>query len=184
MNDLYSVNNRDKVEELNLYFQMSFFSNLNIILSTTERFSNLKSLSLAIGMNPLKNETAFNLATTLGNLRNLNKLNLTIDQLYNKEGRDAIFKSISQLKLSELRVSMINSDLSNKELEFLFYLKNIKTLKSLDLILIGCKIKEKEADILGKFLGDIHQLEKLNLNLYANRIVADGASSLASGMYF
>jgi hypothetical protein len=43
MNDLYSVNNRDKVEELNLYFQMSFFSNLNIILSTIERFSNLKS---------------------------------------------------------------------------------------------------------------------------------------------
>lgn len=43
MNDLYSVNNRAKVEELNLYFQMSFFSNLNIILSTIERFSNLKS---------------------------------------------------------------------------------------------------------------------------------------------
>lgn len=110
-------------------------------------------MTLSIGSNPISNSTAANLAATLRQLTNLEDLTLGLDGIFDFEGRKAISEAVATLpKLHSLKLSFINVDFSGLGLTALFPIAKQRQLKSLELLLVGCKIQEEEAKHLQTLL--------------------------------
>ncbi|CAD8083484.1 unnamed protein product [Paramecium primaurelia] len=172
--------------KLNAQLSINQFSNFRDFFASLEKLNNLNELQLSLGNNPLVNEQdqAKSLSQALSKLTKLHTLSLGLDSIFNNESREIILKGLSKISgLTQLRVSLINSDLSGDGLKSLYPLIELRNLKSLELLLVGSKLKEEEMKHLQTILHKLPKLNKLNINLYANKIQIDGAITLSGGLF-
>ncbi|KAM3144627.1 hypothetical protein pb186bvf_003234 [Paramecium bursaria] len=173
-----------KFDHISINVGLGQIKDIEPLFAQIATYTNLNNLTLIIGNNPLRNETAFALAKTLEQLPNLEYLNLGLDSIYNYEGREAISTAIGKLsKLHSLSLSFIHSDMSGEQLKALQQVTKARGLKSFDIYLVGSKLKSEEAPLLQSLIAQLPKLDRLYLNLYSNKLFTDGAITLSGGLF-